>query len=145
MTTHQPLLCRHVVAGVIAAAIIGMVSPLHAEIRISGTEALVKLEAEDAALSDIMAQFGAMYGVTFQSVVPQDRAVSGRYIGPLRKVIARLLERENYVARLVDGRLVITSYGSFRTPGPEPLAARAVPVQRPIVNPKGTADGGYMR
>jgi hypothetical protein len=140
----------------VAAAMAMTAAAAHADIRISGSEALVKIEAQDASLSDVMAQLGSMYGVTFRSVAPQDRSISGRYVGTLRKVIGRLLEKDNYVARLIDGRLAIVVYGSSAVPlnsvqsparaaPPSAVAITPASAQRMLANPKGAADGGYMR
>lgn len=132
-------------------------SPARADVRISGTEARVTIEAQDAALSDVIAQLTAMYGVTFQSSTPLDRAVSGRYSGSLRKVIGRLLENNNYVTRQIDGRLAIVVYGSSKLPvnsdqSPVPRAAQPgaapaapAPARRMLANPAGAMDSGYMR
>jgi hypothetical protein len=135
-------------ASAMTAAMAAASSSAHEDIRISGTDALVKIEAQDAALSDVMAQLGAMYGVTFQSLGSQDRSISGRYVGPLRKVIGRLLEKDNYVTRLVDGRLGIVVYGSSfppRSVQPGAIATPPASAQRLPANPKAVMDSGYMR
>lgn len=129
-----------------------------ADILISGSKMQVRAEIQNAALSEVIAQFASHYGFTFQSFVPLDRTINGKFSGSLRTVLSRLLEKNNYIARYNTHQLAITIYGLTKPPATDFTSPVAVQGQNegsqkpgarlrrpPIANPPGVGDGGYIR
>jgi hypothetical protein len=111
--------------------------------RITGTEAAVSVDAQNSSIKDILAAFGQQFNVHLQSTAALDKQITGTYEGPLRQVLARLLEGYNYIIRVRDGQLLVTVLGG-RAPGnaapaSATLAAAAASQATPPVVAKTTS------
>ena len=69
-----------------------------AEIRVEGPASDVRVDARDATVADVLAALAERFGLRVRGTVG-DRRVSADFEGPLRRVIARVLDGYNYVIR----------------------------------------------
>jgi hypothetical protein len=79
--------------------------------RISGTEAAVSVDAQNSSIKDILGMLDQQFNVHLQSTAALDKQISGTYEGPLRQVLARLLDGYNFIIRVRDGHLLVTVLG----------------------------------
>jgi hypothetical protein len=118
--------------------------PAHAEIILEGPANALQIEMHDASVQEVLLVLGANYGLRFSSATPLDRSVSGSFNGPLPRLVARLLDRYNYIVKSANGTLEVVVFGahdappaapSVRVPAPSaglaaPRPAPAAPVPR---------------
>jgi hypothetical protein len=84
---------------VLACAVLAAAIPsARAEVRLDGTAAALRIEADKAALSDVLAALGPL-NVRYRAAIGLQTEISGTYTGSLARVIARLLEAYDYVLR----------------------------------------------
>jgi hypothetical protein len=68
-----------------------------ASLQLNGDPVSVRLQTRRTSVASALAALGAAYHVTIRSAVTLDDLRDGTYRGPLRYVIARLLDGYNYV------------------------------------------------
>jgi hypothetical protein len=68
-----------------------------ASLQLKGDPARVRLEARRTSVASALAALGTVYHMSIRSAVMLDELRDGTYTGPLRDVIARLLDGYNYV------------------------------------------------
>jgi hypothetical protein len=95
-------------------------SVAHAEVSVQGTPEVLRVEAKNASVEEVLRTLRDVYGLTYQSEIPLERQISGTYDGPLPKVLARLLEGSNFFLTHNGNnfRVVIISPA-----GPQPIPA----------------------
>lgn len=101
--------------------------PGRAEVLLEGSTADVRLEATQASVDEILVAFGRTYNVRYRTSIALDRPVTASYSGPLMRVIARVLEGYDYVARTSsDGVDIayIRERGSAKPPSTSPSVTR---------------------
>lgn len=79
----------------LVVAVLCVTLPAHAEVKIDGDAASLKVEAKDAKISEVMKALGA-FNVKLRMPRQLDRPVSGSYSGRLREVLTRILDQQNY-------------------------------------------------
>ena len=84
----------------LAICLLVAAKPARAEILLEGTPAAIRLELTQAPIGEVLAAFGERYGVRYRAALPLDQPITGSYAGPLPRVIARVLEGYDYVARI---------------------------------------------
>ena len=109
--------------------------PAHAEIILEGPANALQIEMHGASVQEVLLALGANYGLRFRSATPLDRRVSGSFNGPLPRLVARLLDRYNYVVKSANGTLEVVVLGAHdaapavRSAGfPAPSAGLAAPL-----------------
>ena len=104
----------------LVAAIVGLAAlqSAAAEVRISGTPDALKIEAQNATVEDVLRALQTSYSFKFQSANVLTSPAGGVYNGSLSRVVARLLEGQNYVIRNSGGvvQISIISPNSARRP-----------------------------
>ena len=121
--------------------------PAHAEIILEGPANALQIEMHDTSVQEVLLVLGANYGLRFSSAAPLDRSVSGSFNGSLPRLVARLLDRYNYVVKSANGTLEVVVLGAhdgspavrsagFPAPSaglaaPRPAPAAPVPLQSP--------------
>ncbi len=88
---------------VMAYAMVLLVIAAHAgsaraEIRVQGSASGVHVEARNATIADVLAALAERFPLRVRGAAG-DRRISAEFDGPLRRVIARMLEGYNYVIR----------------------------------------------
>jgi len=103
---------------------------VHAEVRIEGQAANVRVEAHDATVADILAALGERFGLHYRGT-PAGGAVTATLEGPLRRVVARVLDGHSYVIQnRGDGlEVILLGTGSPRAVVPPPIAPPTYPAR----------------
>jgi hypothetical protein len=126
MQMHQmrPVNFLHALARLVAAGLVVGAEAAHADATVSVQGDAVRLEAQDAVLSDVLTALGATFELRFSDATGLGRIVNGTYAGSARGVIADLLAGYDYVVKSSDGKLAVIVYGLSRTTpnGPIPTA-----------------------
>ena len=86
--------------------------PAHAEIILEGPANALQIEMHDTSVQEVLLVLGANYGLRFSSAAPLDRSVSGSFNGSLPRLVARLLDRYNYVVKSANGTLEVVVLGA---------------------------------
>jgi hypothetical protein len=71
-------------------------SSARAEVSVQGTATDVRVEAREATVAEILAALGERFALRFRGV-PTGRPVTATFAGPLRRVLARVLDGNDYV------------------------------------------------
>jgi hypothetical protein len=91
--------------------IVARAGSARAEIRIEGSASSVRVEARDAAVADVLAALAERFALHVRGAAG-DRRISADFDGPLRRVIARVLEGYDYVIRTSGDGLEVTVLGT---------------------------------
>ena len=116
---------------VTASALLFSAQAGRAEILVQGDATDVRLEATQAPVDEILVALGKTYNVRYRTTIALDRPITGTYSGPLSRVIARVLEGYDYVARVTSDGVDIPY---IRTRGSVPPATTTVSV-KPVILP----------
>jgi len=123
------------IAGLLVAAVHG--SCARAEIRVQGPTNAVRVEANGATVVEILAALGAHYPVRYRGI-PESGGVIQTLEGPLRRVLVRVLQGNDFVIK--GGRdgleVIVLSRGS---PAAAPPVIPASLVRRPELRMQGPA------
>jgi hypothetical protein len=102
-----------------------------AQMSVSGTEDGLILEAHDVALEAVLAALSARHDLHHRSTFALDRRIDGTYSGPLRRVVAHLLEGCDYVMKTESGHIEILVVGAAkRDAAPAYREAGMIPTRR---------------
>jgi hypothetical protein len=82
-----------------------------AEVRLSGTEDNIVLQAENATVPEILTSIQAAFNLKIELRGSTDRQFTGTYRGPVRRVLFRLLEGTDHVIRSAPGEMSIVLLG----------------------------------
>ena len=94
-----------------------------AEVRVEGAASNLHLDARDATVADVLAVLAERFGLRVRGAVG-GRRISGDFDGPLRRVIARVLDGNNYVIRTRgDGLEVMVLDAASPNAVPPPMHA----------------------
>ena len=93
-----------------------------AEIQVSGSSEAVTIEARDTSVEDILAALSRAFDMDYQSSIDLDKRLYGTYVGPLSRVVTRVLQGYNFVLKTDNGSIFVTVVGT-----PTPLAANPAP------------------
>ena len=115
--------------------------PAHAEIVLAGPADALQIEMRDASIQEVLTALGTNYGLRFRSAGPLDRSVSGSFKGSLRRLVAQLLDRHNYIVKSANGTLEVVVLGAHdarpAAPSvgfPAPPAGLAAPRPAPVAH-----------
>jgi hypothetical protein len=104
----------------LAAALAIAPTSVLAEVQVRGSPQAVRIEARDTPVEEILAALGRAFGMHYQLLANVDKRVSGTYVGPLPRVLARILDGYNFILKTDNGSIAVTVVGT-------PNAAAAVP------------------
>ena len=83
-----------------------------AQVSIRGDRASVRLETNNAPISEVLSALDSAFSIRHRASVPLDQAISGTYRGSLRRVLTRLLDGYNYyVTDTANGGMEVTIVG----------------------------------
>ena len=105
----------------IAAALAIAPTPVLAELQVRGSPEAVRIEARDTPVEEILAALSRAFGMHYRLSANLDKRLSGTYVGPLPRVVTRILDGYNFVLKTDNGSIAVTVLGT-------PNAAAAVPV-----------------
>lgn len=82
------------------------VASARAEIRIEGSASSVRVEARDATVADVLAALAKRFALRVRGTAG-NRRINADFDGPLRRVIARVLQGYDYVIQARGDRLEV--------------------------------------
>jgi len=118
-TIRPPNFCMRAAILLGAALAIAPTSVL-AEMQVRGSPEAVRIEARDTPVVEILAALSRAFGMHYQLLANIDKRVSGTYVGPLPRVVTRILDGYNFILKTDNGSIAVTVVGT-------PNAAAAVP------------------
>ena len=131
-TVASPDICLRAAILLCAASAIAP-TPVLAEIQVRGSPEAVRIEARDTPVEDILAALGQKFGVHYQLSAPLDKRVSGTYVGPLRRVVTRILDGYNFILKTDNGSIAVTVVGTPDGAAAVPASPGPKVVQQPPV------------
>lgn len=98
----------------LAALLPAFAQPVGAEVRVSGQADALIVETREASVEEILAALRASFNLHYRTSDALNRVVTGTYTGSLQRVVARLLEGQNYVLQSSagGGRLIVIGPGA---------------------------------
>jgi hypothetical protein len=96
-------------------------TPGLAETRVSGSPDTVTIKARDASVGEVLAALSSTFHMDYHSSIDLDKRLNGTYVGPLSRVVTRVLEGYSFVLKTDNGSIFVTVVGT-----PTPLAANPV-------------------
>jgi hypothetical protein len=116
MPTHRSGSPLFALPALLVGAVVALLSSAaHAETHLAGQVDAIRMEARDASIEEILSALGAAYGLRFSTITPLNDHIAGTYEGPLLKIVARVLDRFNYVAKTKDGIVEVAVLGAHQT------------------------------
>jgi hypothetical protein len=125
----------------------GIVRPALGAARVEGGVGAITVEAREATLAEVFAAMSAHVGLRLRLSTADHQRVDGRFQGPLRRVVARLLAGRNYIARYSEGAmeiLVLGPSGTAPTAAPT-IAPTTAQADRPSPAPTSARHGRRTR
>jgi hypothetical protein len=114
----------------------GAPTPVPAGIQVSGSADAITIEARDTSVEDILAALSRAFDMDYRSSIDLDKRLYGTYIGPLSRVVTRILQGYNFVLTNDNGSISVTVVGT-----PISLAANPTPPERPAATPEPPQSG----
>jgi hypothetical protein len=121
--------CGVRIAVLLGAALAVAPAPVLAEIQVSGTPKIVRIEGRDAPLEEILAALNRAFGVHYQLSVNLDKRLTGTYEGSLPQVLARILNGYKFGMYTDNGTMAVTVSGTANAPGASPGRPGSPPAQ----------------
>jgi hypothetical protein len=97
-------------------------TPGLAETRVSGSPEAVTIKARDASVEEVLAALSSTFDMDYHSSIDLDKRLNGTYVGPLSRVVTRILEGYSFVLKTDNASIFVTVVGT-----PTPLAANQAP------------------
>jgi hypothetical protein len=119
---------------------------VRAELQVRGNAQAVRIEARDTPVEEILAALDRALGMHYQLLVNLDKRVSGTYVGPLPRVLARILDGYNFILKTDNGSIAVTIVGTPDAAAAAPASsgprvARQPPAAAPPTEPPADAQG----
>ncbi len=102
-----------------------------AEIQVRGSPEAVRIEARDTPIEEILAALGRAFGMHYELLAKLDKRVSGTYVGPLPRVLTRILDGYNFILKTDNGSIALTVVGTPNAAAPAPASSAPKVVQQP--------------
>jgi hypothetical protein len=105
------------------SAVLALLTPALAEIQIRGNPEAVTIEAQDTSVEEVLAALSRTFDMDYHSSIDLDKRLYGTYVGPLSRVVTRILEGYSFVLKTDNGSFVITVVGGPNVPAANPAAS----------------------
>jgi hypothetical protein len=109
------------------AVLIVTAGGVHADVRVSGDAAAVRLNATRSTVAEALSALESAFGLRVNASIALDRDISGTYAGALPEILSHLLQGYNYVIRRQATDIEVTVVGLQND--------RAATVERPRLPP----------
>jgi hypothetical protein len=83
----------------------------HAEVKIEGSLAEVRITTDKEAISEVLSAFGGAFEVRYRTAIALDAAAGTAYSGSFGQVISRLLDGYNYIIKKDQETIEIVIFG----------------------------------
>jgi hypothetical protein len=110
-------------AAIVFSAVLALLTPALAEIQIRGNPEAVTIEAHDTSVEEVLAALSRTFDIDYHSSIDLDKRLYGTYVGPLSRVVTRILEGYSFVLKTDNGSVVITVVGVPNVPAANPAAS----------------------
>jgi hypothetical protein len=110
-------------AAIVFGAVLALSTPALAEIQIRGNPEAVTIEAHDTSVEEVLAALSRTFDIDYDSSIDLSKRLYGTYVGPLSRVVTRILEGYSFVLKTDNGSLVITVVGGPNVPAVNPAAS----------------------
>jgi hypothetical protein len=91
-------------------------TPALAETRVSGSPEAVTIEARDGSVEEVLAALSRTFDMGYHSSIDLDKRLNGTYVGPLSRVVTRILEGYSFVLKTDNGSVIVTVVGPPNVP-----------------------------
>jgi hypothetical protein len=109
----------------------------HAEVRMEGSPEALRLDVTDTTLSDVLNVLKAKFNLRYRSNDALEGRITGSFHGPLRGVVARLLEGYDYVIAIspdgLDAMILLQNTTANVVPAQTPVSAPRPAVSPPVM------------
>jgi hypothetical protein len=122
-------------ATLLGAALAIAPTPVLAEIQVSGSPEAVTIEVRDTSIEDILSTLSRAFDMDYQSSIDLDKRLYGTYVGPLSRVVTRILQGYNFVLKTDNGSIFVTVVGTPTSLTPQGLPESGAP-QAPAPEPR---------
>jgi hypothetical protein len=97
-----------------ALAVVFAICPTSAfsETHVRGNPEAVLLETNNSSIEEVLTALGNSFGLHYQSPAKLEKQISGSYEGSLKRVLARILEGNDFVLKTIDGQVHVTVLAS---------------------------------
>src|SRR5712672_35421 len=106
-------------------------TPVLAEMQVRGSPEAVRIEARDTPVEEILAALSRAFGMHYQLSTHLDKRVSGTYVGPLPRVVTRILDGYNFILKTDNGSIAVTVVGTPNAAGTVPASSGPKVVRQP--------------
>ena len=104
--THALSILALLFAGLVPA------DSLRAEVLVTGEADDVQIEISDASIEEVLNALGTKFGLRYRSTAPLGRRLTGIHGGSLQRVVARLLDGNDFVVKTGSDGVEVTVYGA---------------------------------
>jgi hypothetical protein len=119
-------------AAILLGAALAIAStPVLAEMQVRGSPEAVRIEARDTPVEEILAALSRSFGIHYQLLAHLDKRVSGTFVGPLPRVLTRILVGYNFILKTDNGSIALTVVGTPNATATTPASSGAKVVQQP--------------
>jgi hypothetical protein len=122
-------------------------TPTLGETRVSGSAEAVTIEARDASVEEVLAALSRTFDMDYHASIDLDKRLNETYVGPLSRVVPRILEGYSFVVKTDNRSVSVTVIGLPNVPATNPArlaspasGARRVPAPQP--GPSGASAPG---
>src|SRR5258706_9084702 len=120
-------------AAILLGAALAIAStPVLAEIQVRGSPEAVRIEARDTPVEEILAALSRTFGMHYQLLADLDKRVSGTFVGPLPRVLARILDGYNFILKTDNGSIALTVVGTPNAAAVAPASSGPKAVRQPV-------------
>jgi hypothetical protein len=119
---------------------------VRAELQVRGNPQAVRIEARDTPVEEILAALDRAFGMHYQLLANLDKRVSGTYVGPLPRVLTRILDGYNFILKTDNGSIAVTVVGTPNAAAAAPASSgpkvvRQPPAAAPPTEPPAVGEG----
>jgi hypothetical protein len=93
-----------------------------AEVQVHGSSEAVTIQTHDISVEEVLAALSRTFDMDYQSAIDLDKRLNGTYVGPLSRVVTRILQGYNFVLKTDNGSIFVTVVGT-----PTSLAVNPAP------------------
>jgi hypothetical protein len=83
-----------------------------AEVQVHGSSEAVTIQAHDISVEEVLAALSRTFDMDYQSAIDLDKRLYGTYVGPLSRVVTRILQGYNFVLKTDNGSIFVTVVGT---------------------------------
>jgi hypothetical protein len=134
--SHRPLRCG-VSAIAFALSLVGGQSPVTAASEVQGDPTDMRLLVENASTEEALQALAGSFGLLYSLPANSGRTLTGVYSGTLRQVLARILDRTDYILKIADGPVEVVvlgpSGGSSVVSASQPVVPKNIGAAGPVV------------